>query len=50
MSTRNIRKMNNDAYSLVTLHVPSRELDTKSEFEVPDAVSRLVIEDTCSDE
>ena len=44
------RSMSHDVHSLVTLHVASRELDTKTEIELLDVVNRPVIEDLCSDE
>lgn len=44
------KSQNHEAHSLVTLQVPSRELDTKTEIELPDVVNRPVIQDLCSDE
>lgn len=36
-------------YGLITLQVPSRELDTKTEKQLPDVVKRPVIVDVCPD-
>ena len=35
-------------FSFVSLHVPSRELDTRTGLELPDIDNRPVIEDVCS--